>query len=132
MLARVRRFLDIRPGETLPVLATFIYIAVVIAAFLLAKSIRSGLFLKEYGAYALPYVYAAVPLAVSAFVPLSNRLTNRYGQRVVAVWTLVFFAANALLFWYGFHASECAAVSRRCPSRRRRSGCARCETFATS
>jgi len=32
MLARVRRFLDIRPGETLPVLATFIYIAVVIAA----------------------------------------------------------------------------------------------------
>src|SRR5689334_13510871 len=103
MLARVRRFLDIRPGETLPVLATFIYIAVVIAGFLLAKSIRSGLFLKEYGAYALPYVYAAVPLAVSAFVPISNRLTNRYGQRVVAVWTLVFFAANALLFWYGFH-----------------------------
>ena len=59
MLARVRRFLDIRPGETLPVLATFLYIAVVIAAYLLAKAIRSGLFLKEYGAYALPYVYAA-------------------------------------------------------------------------
>jgi AAA family ATP:ADP antiporter len=110
MLARVRRFLDIRPGETLPVLATFIYIAVVIAGFLLAKAIRSGLFLKEYGAYALPYVYAAVPLAVSAFVPISNRLTNRYGQRSVAVWTLVFFAANALLFWYGFHVGAAARL----------------------
>ena len=102
MLARVRRFLDIRPGETLPVLATFLYIAVVIAAYLLAKAIRSGLFLKEYGAYALPYVYAGVPLAVSAFVPISNRLSNRYGQRTVAVWTLVFFAGNVVLFWYGF------------------------------
>ena len=102
MLARVRRFFDIRPGETLPVLLTFFYIAAVIAAFLLAKAIRSGLFLKEYGAYALPYVYAAVPLAVSAFVPISTRLTNRYGQRPVAVWTLVFFAGNVLMFWYGF------------------------------
>ena len=55
MLARVQRFFDIRPGETLPVLLTFFYIAAVIAAFLLAKAIRSGLFLKEYGAYALPY-----------------------------------------------------------------------------
>ena len=102
MLARVRRFFDIRPGEMLPVLLTFFYIAAVIAAFLLAKAIRSGLFLKEYGAYALPYVYAAVPLAVTAFVPISTRLTNRYGQRTVAVWTLVFFAFNVLLFWYAF------------------------------
>jgi AAA family ATP:ADP antiporter len=102
MLARVRRFFDIRPGEMLPVLLTFFYIAAVIAAFLLAKAIRSGLFLKEYGAYALPYVYAAVPLAVTAFVPISTRLTNRYGQRTVAVWTLVFFAFNVLMFWYAF------------------------------
>ncbi|HEY7055428.1 MAG TPA: Npt1/Npt2 family nucleotide transporter [Vicinamibacterales bacterium] len=102
MLARVRRFFDIRPGETLPVLATFLYIAVVISAYLLAKAIRSGLFLREYGAYALPYVYAAVPLAVSAFVPISTRLSARYGQRSVAVWTLLFFAGNVILFWYGF------------------------------
>ena len=102
MLARVQRLFDIRPGETLPVLLTFFYIAAVIAAFLLAKAIRSGLFLKEYGAYALPYVYAAVPLAVSAFVPISTRLTNRYGQRPVAVWTLLFFAGNVLMFWYAF------------------------------
>src|SRR3954471_4256457 len=102
MVARVRRFFDIRPGEGLPVLITFLYIAVVIAAFLLAKAIRSGLFLQQYGPYALAYVYAAVPLALTVFVPIYARVTTRFGQRSVTVWTLLFFASNALLFWYAF------------------------------
>ena len=103
MLARLRRFLDIRAGEVLPVALTFLYIAAVVAAFLLAKSIRNALYLKEYGAEALAYVYAAVPIAVSMFVPISNRIAARFGQRSVTIGTLGFFAANVLLFWYGFH-----------------------------
>src|SRR5690349_9962972 len=102
MLARVRRFFDIRAGEALPVFVSFLYVAVVIAAFLLAKAIRSGLFLQQYGPFALAYVYAAVPLALSVFVPIYTRVTNRFGQRAVTVWTLLFFASNTLLFWYGF------------------------------
>src|SRR4051812_30018249 len=104
MLARVRRFFDIRPGEGLPVLLTFLYIAIVIAAFLLAKAIRSGLFLQQYGPYALSYVYAAVPLVLTVFLPIYARVAARFGQRSVAVGTLVFFAGNALLFYYWFHA----------------------------
>ena len=46
MLPRLRRFLDVRPGEGLPVLLTFLYIGVVVASFLLAKPIRNGLFLE--------------------------------------------------------------------------------------
>ena len=38
MLQRLRRFLDVRPGEGLSVLLTFLYIAVVVASFLLAKA----------------------------------------------------------------------------------------------
>ena len=102
MLQRVRRFFEIRPGEALPVLMTFLYIAAVIAAFLLAKAIRSGLFLKQYGPFALVYVYAAAPLALSVFVPVYSRVTARFGQRAVTAWTLLFFAANVLLFWYAF------------------------------
>ena len=49
MLQRLRRFLDVRPGEGLSVLLTFLYIATVVAAFLLAKPIRNGLFLEQYG-----------------------------------------------------------------------------------
>jgi AAA family ATP:ADP antiporter len=103
MLLRLRRFLDVRPGEGLPVLLTFLYIAVVVASYLLAKPIRNGLFLRQYGPYSLVYVYAAVPVALSLFVPLYARAVARIGSRTVTAVTLVFFASNVLLFWYAFH-----------------------------
>ena len=103
MLPRLRRFLDVRPGEGLPVLLTFLYIAVVVASYLLAKPIRNGLFLRQYGPYSLVYVYAAVPIALSLFVPLYTRAVARIGSRAVTALTLVFFATNVALFWYAFH-----------------------------
>src|SRR5262245_13793930 len=102
MLQRVRRFLDIRPGEGLPVLLSFLYVWTVVASFLLAKPIRSGLFLGEHEAYDLVYVYAAVPLVLTLFVPLYTRVAARFGARSVTVATLVFFSANVLVFWYLF------------------------------
>jgi AAA family ATP:ADP antiporter len=102
MLPRIRRFFEIRPGEGLPVLLTFFYIAIVVASFLLAKPIRSGLFLGQYGPYALVYVYASVPLVLTLFVPAYVRVVARFGARAVTVGTLIFFGANVLLFWYWF------------------------------
>ena len=102
MVARLRRFFDVRSGEGLPVLLAFLYIAVVVAAFLLAKPIRNGLFLREYGPYALVYAYAAVPLALWVFVPVYTRVVSRFGSRTVTVSTLLFFCANVLLFWVAF------------------------------
>ena len=74
--ARLRRVFDIRPGEVVPVLLLALYLATVVAAFLLAKAIRSGLFLEEHGPLSLMYVYAAVPVAVTIFVPLHARLAS--------------------------------------------------------
>ena len=102
MLQRLRRFLDVRPGEGLSVLLTFLYIATVVAAFLLAKPIRNGLFLEQYGPYSLVYVYGAVPIALTLFVPLYTRAVARVGTRRLTVVTLIFFATNVLLFWYAF------------------------------
>ncbi len=102
MLARVRRFLDVRPGEGLPVLLTFFYISAVVASFLLAKPIRNGLFLRQYGPYALVYVYAAVPLVLSVFVPVYTRVAARFGTRTVTVGTLIFFSLNVVGFWVAF------------------------------
>ena len=61
MVARLRRFFDIRPGEGLPVLLSFTYIGVVIASYVLARAIRNGLFIEAYGPYALVYVAADQP-----------------------------------------------------------------------
>jgi AAA family ATP:ADP antiporter len=102
MLQWARRVFDVRSGEGLPVVLAFVYIAVVVSAFLLAKPIRNGLFLNQYGPYALVYVYAAVPIVLSVFVPIYTRIAARLGSRLVSIGTLLFFSSNVLLFWYGF------------------------------
>jgi ATP/ADP translocase/HEAT repeat protein len=102
MFFRFRRFLDVRPGEGLPVVLSFLYVACVVAAFLLAKPIRNGLFLREYGPYALVYAYAAVPAALWAFVGINNAVVRRVGMRRAAIGTLTFFSLNVLAFWAAF------------------------------
>lgn len=102
MVFRLRRFLDVRAGEGLPVLLSFMYVACVVAAFLLAKPIRNGLYLREYGPFALVYAYAAVPLALSLFVPLYGAVAARVGTRVATIGTLTFFSGNVALFWMAF------------------------------
>jgi AAA family ATP:ADP antiporter len=102
MVQRVRRFLDVRPGEGWPVAYTFLFIALAVASFTLAKPIRNGLFLKEFGAYKLAYAYVAVPLVLAAFVPVYQGVARRVGQRLVYTASLLFFCSNVLLFWWGF------------------------------
>ena len=102
MVARLRRFFDIRPDEGLPVLLSFTYIGVVIAAYVLARAIRNGLFIEAYGPYALVYVAAASPLVLSLFVPAYTMLAARLGARRVTIATLLFFSLNVLLLWYAF------------------------------
>jgi AAA family ATP:ADP antiporter len=99
---RIRALFDIREGEGFPVLFTFLYIASVMAAVLLAKPIRNSLFLTQYGAEKLVYVYVTVPLVLSVFVPIYTSITPRFGQRTVITGTLLFFSLNALAFWYLF------------------------------
>ena len=99
MVPRIRRFFDIRRGELAPVVFSFVYVASVVAAFLLAKPIRNGLFLQDYGPFALVYAYAAVPVVLSLLVPVAARLAHRIGQRAMIVLSLWFFCGNVLLFW---------------------------------
>src|SRR5204863_8713971 len=102
MVSRLRRFFDIRPGEGLPVLLSFTYIGVVIAAYVLARAIRNGLFIEAYGPYALVYPVAASPVVLSLFVPAYLMLARRLGARRVTVATLLFFSLNVLLLWFAF------------------------------
>ncbi len=79
-----------------------LYLATVVAAFLLAKAVRNGLFLEEHGAFRLVYVYAAVPVAVTILVPLHARFASGRGRRAVHIGTLVFFSLTFVGFWYAF------------------------------
>jgi AAA family ATP:ADP antiporter len=102
IVAALRRFFDVRPGEGRAVVITFTYIALAVASFLLAKPIRNGLFLSQYGAYKLVYVYVAVPIALSLAMPIYARVGARLGARAVVTGSLVFFSLNVVAFWYFF------------------------------
>ena len=102
MVARLRRLLDIRPGEGWPVAFTFLFIAVAVASFTLAKPIRQGLFLKEFDAYKLAYAYVAVPVVMAVLVPFYQWVASRVGQRLVFTGSLAFLCANVVTFWWAF------------------------------
>ena len=102
MFLRLRRFFDVRDDEVLPVVLSFAYVAFVVAAYLLAKPLRQGLFLQEYGPYALTYAYVAVPIVLWGFLAVYSRLAARIGMRNVAIGTLLFFSLNVVAFWYAF------------------------------
>lgn len=101
-MSTVRRLFDVRPGERALVGLSIAYLATVVASFLLAKPIRNALFLRQYGAYRLVYVYAGVPVALSILAPLYELASSRLGARRVVAASLVFFALNVVLFWGAF------------------------------
>ena len=102
MLSRLRRFFDVRPGEGWALLVCASFVAVAVASFLLAKPIRNGLFLGEFGAYKLVYAYVGVPIVLAAFIPIYNAFAARVGQRLVITGSLLFLASNVLAFWWAF------------------------------
>ena len=102
MVPRLRRLLDVRAGEGLPVLLSFLYVACIVGALLLGKPIRNSLYLLEYGPYNLVYAYAVVPLALSIFVPVYAAVAARIGTRLATIGTLTFFSLNVIAFWWAF------------------------------
>lgn len=106
MVARLMRWLDIRPGEGRPVVYASLYIAIAVASFLLAKPIRNGLFLQEFGPYKLVYAYIGVPVVLALFVPLYQAVAVRVGQRLVITGSLVLLASNVVAFWWGFRRGD--------------------------
>ncbi len=113
MLTRARKFLDVRPGEGVPLLVTCAYVALAVGSFLLAKPIRNGLFLAEFGSSKLVYVYVAVPLVLSLLVPVYDRFVARVGERVAVTTSLMFLALNVVAFWWAivFHQAAWLAAA---------------------
>jgi AAA family ATP:ADP antiporter len=97
---RWRGLFDIRPGEGGPLAVCAIYVAIAVASFLLAKPIRNGLFLSEFGAYKLVYAYAGVPLVLLVFIPIYHAFAARVGQRLVITGSLIFLSLNVVAFWW--------------------------------
>ena len=98
MVARLRRFFDIRSGEGLPVLLSFLYIAVVVAAFLLARADPQRPVPRSRTARTRWSTSCrGRPLVLSLFVPVYTALAARIGPRAGdRPGTLIFFSLNVV------------------------------------
>jgi AAA family ATP:ADP antiporter len=103
MLQRFERFLDLRAGELERGLLLFAYLFLVIASFVVGKSIRDALFIDEFGALLLPYADIGVAMLVGLWVSVYLRLARRLSLRQLLVDSLLFFALNCLIFWVFAH-----------------------------
>ena len=61
-------------------------VAVLVCAFTMAKVLRDSLFLREFGALALPYAYVAVAIGSAGYLALENRLARRLAYADASVW----------------------------------------------
>jgi AAA family ATP:ADP antiporter len=103
MLRRLERFLDLRTGELERGLLLFAYLFLVIASFVVGKSVRDALFIDEFGALLLPYADIGVAVLVGVWVSVYLRLARRTNLRQLLVTSLLFFAVNSLVFWWIAH-----------------------------
>lgn len=81
----------------------FAYLFLVIASYVVGKAARSALFLGKYAAVNLPYVTIVIAVMVGLVIAVYVRIARRTTLRNVLVGSLVFFALNALAFWYVAH-----------------------------
>jgi ATP:ADP antiporter, AAA family len=97
---KIGALFDIRKGEFIKTFSLFLYLLLVITSYVVSKTVRDALFLTKFGALKLPYVYIGIAVIASLFVAVYIQIARRVKQNVLLSLTLLFFASNAILFWW--------------------------------
>ncbi len=99
MISVVERALGLTGAELRRALPIFAYLFLTMSSSVASKAARDALFLDRYRAIDLPYVDIAIAVLVSVAASLYIWFGHRLNLRNLQVGSLVFFAANALVFW---------------------------------
>ena len=99
-MKRLRVFLNIEPGEFLAVFLLFLYLTLALTSFTIARAVRDALFLNNFGAMDLPYVYIGVAVIIGFVVSFYLRLASKLNQTALISATLIFFAGNIIFLWW--------------------------------
>ena len=97
-----RRLVDyfaFEPGEARPTLLLTVYLLLAIASVIALKAISTSLFLKQFSAKGLPYVFVAIAATAGFVVSFYIRLSGRLPQNRLLIYTHAFFSVNLALFW---------------------------------
>lgn len=99
MLQWWTRVLNIRAGELRRVGSMFALLGLIITTSYILKPVRSSLFLSEFGAERLPYVYMLVAVVLGIVAAAFARWAPRANLTRLFTGAAYFFAANLLVFW---------------------------------
>ena len=99
MLSLTERALGLTGQELRRAFPLFGYLFLTMASSVASKAARDALFLDRYRAIDLPYVDIAIAALVGVAAAIYIRIGHRTNLRNLLVGNLLFFAANALVFW---------------------------------
>jgi ATP:ADP antiporter, AAA family len=102
VLDKLAAALGIKRGEFMKALCFFFYLLLIIASYVISKTVRDSLFLSKFGAVKLPYMYIGIAILVSLFVAVYLRIARRVQQHILLSLTLLFFISNVVFFWWLF------------------------------
>ncbi|MCZ6675765.1 MAG: cyclic nucleotide-binding domain-containing protein [Candidatus Poribacteria bacterium] len=96
MTKRLQKFLNINPGEGIPVLILFAYFFFLVASVIAGKTARDTYFLTRFDKSYLPLMYVAVAAATGFSVAVYTRLSKRISLIPITAASGLFFAASLI------------------------------------
>ncbi len=103
MVQFLERLLNLRRGDLGRGTLLFSYLFFIIAGYVVGKVARNALFLGQFAAVKLPYFIIISAVLVGFVVAGYVRIGRQTGLRNLLVGSLLFFATNAVLFWWLAH-----------------------------
>jgi ATP:ADP antiporter, AAA family len=102
---RARAVLNVGPGETTPLVLSFVYSFAVLAAYYVLRSVRDEIGV-QLGKDMQAWLYSVVFVVMLVAVPLFGWIVTRFPRRLLVTILHGFFILNLLAFWTLFHASS--------------------------
>src|SRR5574342_740262 len=99
MTTHIRRFLDIRAGETVRIGLMGALLFFLLAANNIIKIVRDSLFLSRFPITQLPYVYLLAAVLASAVISMYSRYTARLSLAQVILGSHAFIISSVIIFW---------------------------------
>ena len=112
MLTVAERALGLNGKELRRAFPLFAYLFLTMASSVASKAARDALFLDRYRAIDLPYVDIAIAAMVGVVASLYIWIGHRTNLRNLLVGSILFFAANAIVFWTWAAVSACPTASK--------------------
>jgi AAA family ATP:ADP antiporter len=96
---RLRGLIDVRPGEYARAAAMALYLLFVMLAYYILKPVSRSLFITEFDAVRLPYLYLAVAVSGGILAYLYTRAAVRWSLRYAVHGTIAFVVISLLEIW---------------------------------